>query len=115
MAIYAVIENEVVVNKCVAEPDDPKPNNWVLCDGPAEIGWRYADGSFIDTKPEVSAEDLAADVRGSRDYLLKISDWTQVADAPVDQAAWAAYRQALRDVPTQAGFPWEVQWPQAPA
>jgi hypothetical protein len=46
--------------------------------------------------------------------LLKESDWTQVADAPVDQSAWADYRQALRDVPQQSGFPQEVVWPTKP-
>lgn len=56
----------------------------------------------------------AESVRAQRNQKLKDSDWTQVADAPVDQAAWAAYRQALRDVPSQTGFPWEVQWPVEP-
>lgn len=62
---------------------------------------------------EVSAQ-LAAQVRGERDRLLKASDWTQVADAPVDQSAWATYRQALRDIPQQAGFPETITWPQEP-
>jgi hypothetical protein len=53
-------------------------------------------------------------VRKQRTERLKDSDWTQVADAPVDQAAWAAYRQALRDVTTQTGFPWTINWPVAP-
>lgn len=56
----------------------------------------------------------AANVRQQRNDKLKDSDWTQVADAPVDQAAWAAYRQALRDITAQAGFPWTVTWPDAP-
>lgn len=54
-------------------------------------------------------------VRATRGEKLKDSDWTQVADAPVDKAAWAAYRQALRDISTQEGFPWTVAWPEAPA
>lgn len=68
------------------------------------------------TAEELSAESEAksASVRGERDSLLSGSDWTQVADAPVDQAAWATYRQALRDIPDQAGFPDNVQWPVAP-
>lgn len=53
-------------------------------------------------------------VREERNNRLAQSDWTQVADAPVDATAWAAYRQALRDVPAQPGFPWEVTWPQQP-
>ncbi|AZB56845.1 phage tail protein, partial [Cereibacter sphaeroides] len=46
---------------------------------------------------------------------LAACDWTQVADAPVDRAAWAAYRQTLRDVPEQAGFPAGIAWPEPPA
>lgn len=56
----------------------------------------------------------ATSARDQRNRLLTASDWTQVADAPVDQAAWATYRQALRDVPTQAGFPHDITWPTEP-
>lgn len=56
----------------------------------------------------------AAEIRTERDAKLTESDWTQVVDAPVDQAAWATYRQALRDIPEQAGFPNEVNWPIEP-
>jgi len=59
--------------------------------------------------------DIQADeVRTQRDALLSQSDWTQVPDAPVDQQAWAEYRQALRDLPQQAGFPTEITWPVKP-
>lgn len=61
----------------------------------------------------VSAEQ-AASVRAQRNSLLSQSDWTQVADAPVDKAVWATYRQELRDVTAQTGFPFEVIWPVAP-
>ena len=57
---------------------------------------------------------VAAKIRTERDIKLTESDWTQVADAPVDKAAWATYRQALRDIPSQAGFPNEVVWPVEP-
>lgn len=56
----------------------------------------------------------AALIRSQRTQKLAESDWTQVADAPVDKAAWAVYRQGLRDVTTQTGFPWEVTWPAQP-
>ena len=64
----------------------------------------------------IAAKDAeqAKSVREQRNQKLKDSDWTQVADAPVDKAAWATYRQALRDISAQAGFPWEVTWPDAP-
>lgn len=58
--------------------------------------------------------EQAKSVRATRGEKLKDSDWTQVADAPVDQAAWATYRQALRDLTAQAGFPWTVEWPTQP-
>jgi hypothetical protein len=50
-------------------------------------------------------EKVAAKARAERDRLLSSCDWTQVADAPVDKAAWAAYRQVLRDWPQSPGFP----------
>lgn len=66
------------------------------------------------TPAEIEAQ-LASDARAFRNRLLTTSDWTQVADAPVDQAAWAVYRQALRDVPSQPGFPETIDWPAAPS
>jgi hypothetical protein len=64
----------------------------------------------------IAAKDAeqAKSVRAQRGEKLKDSDWTQVADAPVDQAAWATYRQSLRDVTAQSGFPWTVDWPTIP-
>jgi hypothetical protein len=56
----------------------------------------------------------ASIVRGMRNKKLAESDWTQLADSTVDKSAWATYRQALRDVPSQTGFPWEITWPTEP-
>lgn len=58
--------------------------------------------------------DKEREARKLRNSLLLQSDWTQVADAPVDQAAWATYRQQLRDVTSQVGFPDNIIWPEAP-
>ena len=60
------------------------------------------------------AEQLAIEARQQRDQLLQTSDWTQVIDAKVNQAVWAVYRQALRDIPQQADFPDNIQWPAIP-
>lgn len=60
---------------------------------------------------------LAAEVRAQRDAMLRACDWTQGADSPLDATAktqWAAYRQALRNVPQQSEFPNEITWPTAP-
>jgi len=66
-----------------------------------------------DAKTAKDTEQAKA-IRSQRADKLKGSDWTQVADAPVDKAAWATYRQALRDITAQPGFPWDTQWPDAP-
>jgi len=63
---------------------------------------------------EREAEQKANEVRTQRDALLAETDWTQVADAPVDAQAYADYRQALRDVPQQSGFPGDIDWPAKP-
>jgi len=108
MGTYAVIENGKVVNTVLA--DAPLADNWVASDV-ASIGWDYDGANFTPpAPPPITPEE----VRVKRDRLLAASDWTQVADAPVDHAAWAVYRQALRDVPQQAGFPANVVWPVKP-
>jgi hypothetical protein len=58
--------------------------------------------------------EFATNVRSQRDKLLSESDWTQVIDAPVNQEAWATYRQSLRNVPQQDGFPTTIVWPVKP-
>ena len=64
-------------------------------------------------KAQKDAEQ-AKSVRATRDAKLAECDWTQVADAPVDKTVWATYRQALRDITAQDGFPWTITWPDAP-
>lgn len=74
------------------------------------------------TRDVASAMGLQVDnakttARSIRNGKLAACDWTQAPDAPLDKAgkaAWATHRQALRDVPTQAGFPDAVEWPEAP-
>lgn len=60
---------------------------------------------------------LAAQARLHRSYLLSSCDWTQLGDRALTAAKlaeWRAYRQALRDVPSQPGFPDAVTWPAPP-
>ena len=57
----------------------------------------------------------AVDVREERNAKLAATDWTQAADVPQSvKDSYAPYRQALRDVPTQSGFPNQVVWPESP-
>ena len=67
------------------------------------------------TEEELSArnESQWAKVRADRNKRLAECDWTQLPDAPVDTAAWAVYRQGLRDITTQSD-PFNITWPQEP-
>ena len=64
----------------------------------------------VENKPQGQAEDA---VRNKRDRLLQQTDWMALSDNTMTPA-WATYRQALRDVTDQAGFPFSVTWPTAP-
>lgn len=81
-------------------------------EGDQQPGWVPVESPPLPTEAET-----AATVRKDRTARLAACDWTQLADAPLTPeqlAAWAAYRQALRDVPEQEGFPVEVVWPAKP-
>ena len=90
------------------------------------LGPVFTDTPATDTTPAKTAAEnetaykamkdaeQAKSVRTSRTQLLKDSDWTQIADSTADKDAWATYRQALRDITSQAGFPWTIDWPEQP-
>lgn len=62
----------------------------------------------------VKDAEQAKSVRATRDAKLAALDWTQGKDIPSSISSPAALaRQSLRDVPLQAGFPWEITWPDA--
>ena len=81
-------------------------------DGLWSIGWAILPKSDQEMADDTAAKETA--VRSERNKRLSDCDWTQLSDAPGDKAAWANYRQALRDVPMQSGFPWDVNWPTKP-
>ena len=70
---------------------------------------------------EVTVEDIpmiSEEARAKRDKLLADTDWTQVLDAPIDaetREAYRTYRQSLRDIPEQDGFPETITWPELPS
>ena len=101
----------------VEVPDIPRPDDSLF------TSVENPDGSWTATPR--TADDLAAyqaskdaeqakSVRTSRNDKLKECDWTQITDSTADKAVWATYRQALRDITAQAGFPWTITWPDAP-
>ena len=83
----------------------------VLVNGAWIVGWTVRDL----TQAEI--DDLADSFREARNQKLDNSDWTQIGDSPLsdsDKTAWQTYRQDLRDIPDQAGFPTTITWPTEP-
>lgn len=84
---------------------------------------KFVDGVEFDmTQAEIDEyhalmnTGMAGDARDKRNSLLAQTDWSQAADVPAAlKAKYIVYRQALRDVPSQSGFPLEIVWPAAPA
>ena len=88
------------------------------CDDDAELidGFlKVLDEAEVAQEQQAEADSQAHRVRVDRTLRLQASDWTQGKDiADEVSTAWATYRQALRDVPSQEGFPWGVTWPEQP-
>ncbi|MGA0588104.1 tail fiber assembly protein [Dyella sp. KRB-257] len=92
-----------------------------------QTGWRaiasaddlQAGETASEKIPQSVMDAIAkAEQRSTRDALISACDWTQIPDSPLtadQRTAWVAYRQALRDVPSQAGFPETIDWPIKPA
>ena len=83
------------------------------------LGPVFTDGETTAAEQEAAYKTMkdaeqAKSVRTSRTEKLKDCDWTQIADSTADKTAWATYRQALRDITAQAGFPWTIDWPTQP-
>lgn len=78
-------------------------------------GWVYEPVPEPDVvePEEPTLEQKASTVRSKRDRLLAASDWAALPDVPASDE-WLTYRQALRDVPQQSGFPDSVEWPTPP-
>jgi len=89
-----------------------------------ELTHNIATGQIIETdlttdqinQRQVADTEFAwFSLRATRNQLLAASDWTQVADAPVDNLEWAGYRQALRDLPANTTDPTNPVWPTPPS
>jgi len=107
----------------VFEGPQPTPDNryqFVIRQGVEEIeGKWFTKYVLIEPGDEGKAAadaNQAAQTRSERNRRLSETDWTQGKDIPdTISLPWAAHRQALRDVPSQAGFPWDVTWPEPPS
>ena len=88
------------------------------CDDDAELidGFlKVLDEAEVAQEQQAEADSQSHRVRVNSTLRLQASDWTQGKDIANEvSTAWATYRQALRDVPSQEGFPWNVTWPETP-
>lgn len=103
------LNGEVIENTSISQVADvwsPEREEYIK-------GIAYNGEYTIEDVPETADE-----ARTKRDKLLSATDWTQVLDAPIDSAtreAYREYRQALRDLPEQDGFPGTITWPELPS
>jgi hypothetical protein len=101
-----------------ADPNDCEEHGRAIF--AAALAGEYGEIAEYVPPPPPTTEELSAQVRSQRDYLIAESDWTQLPDARAAMGAekaaeWDVYRQALRDIPQQSGFPEQVEWPVAPS
>jgi hypothetical protein len=104
--------------------DEPTPAYNPATQNCNQVNPTLIDGKWVMTwvvtpaTPEEIAERTSAkesEVRQQRNELLSACDWTQGKDIPDSTSdLWAPYRQDLRDIPEQPGFPWNVVWPTKP-
>lgn len=88
------------------QPPAPAADEWQTWTWD-EAAWRWVS---VPTD-----EALVRDARAERGRRLAACDWTQLPDVPAGTAqAWATYRQALRDITEQPGFPTTITWPEEP-
>jgi hypothetical protein len=91
--------------------------------GPVFTDYVDEDGNTVTAAEQEAAyrqridEEAAKRVRQDRNNRLGDCDWTQLPDSPLDadaKLAWQLYRETLRMVPEQPGFPHNVEWPEEP-
>lgn len=90
-------------------------------EGPIFEDTEDEDGNIITAEEQEieyrnNIDDAAAErIRSKRNKELSNTDWTQLADSSANQNDWIQYRQELRDITNQEGFPHTVTWPTAPS
>jgi hypothetical protein len=109
---YVAIEDVIYPNVEIG------PNQTIIDDTPQIIDgkwtrvWKIRD--YTEEELNASFDFHSKRMRDIRNQLLSETDWTQLPDSPVNSSDWADYRQQLRNIPEQEGFPWQVEWPNPP-
>lgn len=102
-------------------PDFSPRTHKLVAQAPSLVNgtWVVTQLPVAKTQTEIDNDDavMASQVRVDRDSRLAETDWRVIKHLELNEnipGVWEVYRQALRDVPAQAGFPWEVNWPVEP-
>jgi len=129
MNVYQTDLDGVFVGTTTADQDPLDSTNWLIPAGCVETApptiadsqlakWNGAEWvvetiPVVEPDPEPEPLSPAQTVRAKRNQLLVESDSMALADRITDD--WRTYRQSLRDVPAQAGFPDNITWPTEPS
>ena len=122
MNLYGKLDNLGFVNYTIQsneiQPDCVLINFDMGAPTSAFDKYNYNERKWIDTRTENQKyNDASIPVLEKRNVLLYASDWTQIPNNPLtaeQQQAWAVYRQELRDITSQSGYPFNVIWPTPP-
>lgn len=104
----------VTVTEQPTHSNDQMP---VMDSVPTLVNGAWLVGWTLRALTQEELDETADDVRDQRNTKLDDSDWTQIADSPLsdaDKTLWQTYRQELRDITDQTGFPTDVTWPTEP-
>lgn len=134
--IYNTTTGEIIQSGQCPDSDyllQQVPENCLIIDLPSDPSNQYIQNNQVFDKPSkpndfsvfdyslkqwVPNSDLAENyVKTNRNRLLYQSDWTQLPNSPLTtekQQEWAVYRQQLRDITSQSGYPFNVVWPTQP-
>lgn len=96
----------------LSEPSTTQPDDTVMV-----VNSDYTTAWMLTAEYEaiVNLRINSSAARARRNMLLSQSDWTQGKDIPDNiSTPWAVYRQALRDITSQSGFPQSIEWPTPP-
>ena len=129
MNVYQTDLNGVFVGTTIADQDPLDGNNWLIPAGCVETApptitdsqlakwdgakWAVENVPVVQPDPKPNPLSPSETVRAKRNELLAASDHMALADRITDDLR--TYRQALRDVPAQAGFPSNITWPTEPS
>jgi hypothetical protein len=108
-----ISENSVIQNALPLTYQEFFPQTYTYVDGV----WGIGNQDFYDVCYNQLVQETGLPIKEKRDALLYASDWTQIPNNPLtleQQQAWATYRQALRNITLQSGYPFNVVFPTPP-